>query len=110
MTAAPKHLSRATKAWWTDIVKSYDLEAWQLRTLLAACEAWDRGQEARKQIDADGLVQQDRFGQPKPHVLLAVERDCRIAYLRAVRELALEVDGPASAPVSARPPRIRAVK
>lgn len=109
MKSPPKHLSRATKVWWNEIAKSYDLEEWQYRTLLSACEAWDRGVQAREQIDADGLVQYDRFEQAKPHVLLGVERDCRVGFLRAVRELALEVDGPASAPVSARPPRIRAV-
>ncbi|MDP8975746.1 MAG: P27 family phage terminase small subunit [Actinomycetota bacterium] len=110
MKNPPKHLSRQTKAWWKTVAEGHYLEEWQYRTLTSACEAWDRGVQAREQIDAEGLTITDRFGQSKAHPLLAVERDCRIAFLRAVRELALEVDGPASSPPSARPPRIRAVQ
>lgn len=106
----PRHLSAASKAWWRQIVADFELAPWQLRTLTSAAEAFDRATQAREQVDADGLMVVDRFNQPKPHPLLPVERDNRTAYLRATRELALEVDGPASSPVSARPPRIRAVR
>jgi len=103
----PAHLTTATKAWWKLIASDYSLEEWQLRTLTAACEAWDRGQQAREQVATDGLMVTDRFDQVKPHPLLAVERDCRLSFVRCVRELALEVD---DEPAEARPPRIRAVK
>ncbi|MEJ7765020.1 MAG: P27 family phage terminase small subunit [Acidimicrobiales bacterium] len=103
----PGHLSKSTKAWWSLVASDYSLEQWQLLTLTAACEAWDRGAEAREQVTKDGLQLFDRFGQAKVHPLLAVERDCRLSFLRAVRELALEV---VDEPAEVRPPRIRAVK
>jgi phage terminase small subunit len=107
MKGTPKHLSRQSRAWWAEIAEHYDLEAHQYRLLTSAAEAFDRATQARESVDADGLMVADRFGQQRPHPLLAVERDCRVGFLRALRELALEVDGPAAAP--ARPPRIRAV-
>lgn len=103
----PAHLSKPTKDWWKLVATDYSLEEWQLRTLTAAAEAWDRGAEAREQVTKDGLQVFDRFNQAKVHPLLAVERDCRLAFVRCVRELALEVD---DEPGEARPPRIRAVR
>jgi P27 family predicted phage terminase small subunit len=105
----PRHLSAPSKAWWRQIVSDFELAPWQLRTLSAAGEAHDRMTEARELLAAEGIVLADRFGQSRAHPAVAIERDARTAYLRAVRELALEVDGPVSSPVSARPPRIRAV-
>jgi phage terminase small subunit len=107
--APPRHLSKASKAWWRQIVSDFELADWQHRILTSAGEAFDRATQAREQVDAEGLTVADRFGQRRPHPLLAVERDSRTAFLRATRELALEVDGPVSSPVSARPPRIRSV-
>jgi phage terminase small subunit len=103
----PKHLSRQSRAWWVEVAQNYDLEQHQYRTLTSAAEAFDRATQAREQVDADGLMVADRFGQQRLHPLLAVERDCRVGFLRALRELSLEVEGPEAAP--ARPPRIRAV-
>lgn len=102
----PAHLSRQSKAWWRRVIEDYELAAWQLRTLQAAAEAFDRMAEARARIAADGLTVEDRFGQTRVHPLIAVERDSRTAYMRAMRELALEVDPPDEP----RPPRVRGVK
>jgi P27 family predicted phage terminase small subunit len=106
----PRHLSKESKAWWKAIVADFELADWQHRTLTSAAEAHDRMSEARELLAAEGIVLADRFGQSRAHPAVAIERDARTAYLRAVRELALEVDGPVSSPVSARPPRIRAVR
>ena len=73
-----------------------------LHVLAAACEAWDRAEEARQRIAADGPYLADRFGQLKPHPALAVERDGRVAFLRSLRELSLD-----AAPPDPRPPRRR---
>lgn len=105
MTGRPKppaHLSQATRKWWRLIVDEYELGPHHLRVLQAACEAWDRQQEARERLAADGAYITDRFGQLRPHPALAVERDSRIAFIRAVRELALDD----SEPEPPRPPRI----
>lgn len=79
----------------------YELEQHHERLLTAACGAWDRMTEAREAVAADGLTVEDRYGQLKPHPLLAVEKDSRIAFARLVREIDLDGE-PAPDP---RPPR-----
>lgn len=100
---APGHLSIATKKWWRQVASDYKLESHHVRLLTLAAEAWDRSQEARERLAADGTYIEDRFGQLRPHPAVAVERDSRLAFARLVRELCLDDDGP-DAP---RPPRAR---
>ena len=88
---APKHLKASGRALWSAVVNRYDLEAHALHILAAACEAQDRMTEAREAIDADGLTVSARYG-TKAHPAIAVERDCRNALLRSLRELGLDVD------------------
>lgn len=98
----PKHLRPETAAWWLSVADAFALEAHHLRLLTLAGEAWDRGQEAREMVAAAGPYFTDRFGQPKAHPALAVERDSRLSFARLLRELALDVDPPES-----RPPGLR---
>lgn len=98
---APPHLSRATKAWWRSVLEDYQLEPHHRHLLTLACEAWDRGQEARAVIDAEGIVYHDRFGAPRKHPAVSVEEQARIAFARLVREL--DLDGEPAPDV--RPPR-----
>lgn len=78
----------------------YTLERPHLVLLQAALEAWDRCQQARALIDAEGIVVAGRSG-PKAHPAVAIERDSRLATVRALRELDLEGE-PLPDP---RPPR-----
>jgi len=94
-------LSDAAQSWWRDTVGEYELDAHHLRTLSEAAWSWDRAQQARALVDAEGLTVRDRFGQAKPHPAVAIERDSRSAYLRAMREL--DLDGAPEPDV--RPPR-----
>lgn len=98
---APEHLSERSRALWGSVVGSWALEAHQLRLLEEACVALDRSAQAREAIEVDGAFITDRFGVPKAHPGVAVERDARIAAARLFRELNLnlaEAEG-------ARPPR-----
>lgn len=56
-------------------------------------------------LATDGLVVRDDRHNLRPHPLLMVEKDCRIAFARLVRELGLDVDSPAS--TQRRPPALR---
>ena len=94
MKQAPKHLEKATREWWLSTVRNWQLEPHHVRILTLAAECWDRAQAARVQIDAEGMTHRDRFGQPKPHPLLQVERDSRLAFSRLVRELRLDETEP----------------
>jgi len=70
-----------------------------LSILGSACEAADRETQAREIIATEGLVAETRSG-PRPHPAVAIERDSRIAKLRALRELGLDL----AAPEPSRPP------
>lgn len=88
-SAPPSHLKAEGRRMWERLMDDYDLDdAAGLALLQAACEAFQRAQEARVRLDKDGAVIEDRFGQLKAHPMAAIERDARgqmIAALRALR-------------------------
>jgi P27 family predicted phage terminase small subunit len=93
-TEAPKHLSAASRAWWTATLREYALEDHHLLLLRAACESWDRAETARRRVAADGLFVEDRFGQLRPHPGADIERKARSEFRGFVRELGLDVAAP----------------
>jgi phage terminase small subunit len=101
--AAPKHLSTSAAAWFNVVVNSFELEAHHTLLLTAACEAWDRGQQAREVIAIEGAYFTDRQGNRKAHGAIQVEKDCRISFARIVRELDLNTEPPKD---SSRPPQL----
>lgn len=92
---APRHLRPSTRRWYEQVASQYVLEEHHLRLLRLAGEAWDRGQQARELLQKHGLTFTDRLGNVRVRPEIAVERDSRIAFARLVRELALDVEGPA---------------
>jgi phage terminase small subunit len=99
----PKGLSPSSAAWWRSIVSGWDLDVHHLRLLERAARTWDRVEQARKELDAEGLIVEDRFGQPKEHPAAKAERDYSILFARLVRELALDET---PSPDDVRPPRV----
>lgn len=99
----PKHLKRQTKVWVREVMDEFVLESHHLRLLFAAASAWDRAEEAREAIDAEGMTYEDRFGQPRLRPEAQVERDSRLAFAKLVKQLELDVEPPRPAP--GRPPR-----
>jgi phage terminase small subunit len=67
LPAAPKHLSDESRTLWCEIVQTFVLEGYQLRTLRLACEAYDLAQQARELLAKEGLTITDRYGVIKPH-------------------------------------------
>src|SRR5215207_9166865 len=98
----PSHLSRGAKAIWKAVAGDYFLETHQFALLEAACNAYDRMVEAGELIRKEGAVVEDRYGKPKVHPAVSVERDSRLGLARALRELGLEAEGAGDV----RPPRI----
>ena len=98
----PSHLTGEIATWWRSVAADYVLAPHHLRLLTLAGEAWDRVVEARETIAADGSYFSNRFGEPRAHPALAVERDSRLAFARLVRELGLSEDAPAES----RPPAL----
>ncbi len=93
----PAHLSDAAKRWWKDITTEYVFEVPDsLMTLQLVCECWDRSELARKIVEKEGVTINDRFGFPKQHPATIVERDSKMAMLRGLRALGLDVVPPGS--------------
>ena len=97
----PKHLSKASKAWFTLVADSYELNETNLEILRMAGELLDRAEAARKLVEAEGAIVADRFGQSREHPATKLERDSKIAFARLMRELGLASDESESD----RPPR-----
>jgi phage terminase small subunit len=91
---APNHLQLQTQAWWDTVVSSFEIRPHQLQTLQVAGEAWDRKEEARAALKQHGLTYTDAKDMIRARPEVQIERDSRVAYPRAVRELALEVPPP----------------
>ncbi len=99
---APSHLSKPCRDWWREVVTEFELDSQHERILTLACEAWDRGVQAREILANEGLTYLDRFNQPRARPEVAIERDSRIAFARLVRELGLDY----FEPDDSRPPRV----
>lgn len=102
---APSHLSSASKRLYRRLVADYQLdrEPHAVRVLVMGLEASDRCEEAREVLAREGVTYKNRFGEPRTHPMVAVERDSRLAAIRAFRELSLDGASELDAP---RPPRI----
>ena len=101
---APQHLRPETRKWFCHVVNEWPLEEHHIKLLTIAAETWDRLITAREVIDREGLTYLDRFDAPRARPEVAIERDCRIAFMRALRELDLDLEPP-TAP--ARPRALR---
>jgi P27 family predicted phage terminase small subunit len=89
----PKGLSAEAAKRWKAIVAEYGIvDAGGLHVLSVGLEAFDRMRACQQTITEAGATFVDRFGQPRPHPLLSVERDSRAAYLAALKQLHLDLE------------------
>ena len=88
---SPVHLGDESGAFWRKVVKDFALEPHHLKILEAACTAWDRVVQSRSAIEEFGLLVEGRYG-PRANPAVAMERDARLAFLRALRELDLDAE------------------
>jgi len=90
----PIHLSSSSQQLWRMTVQRYELAEHHLRILQLLCEAWDRTQQARTQLDEEGLTVRGAEGGVRSHPAAAIERDSRLAVARLIRELDLDIEPP----------------
>lgn len=90
----PKHLSKRSAAFWREMNTRFIFEAHDLQRLRTACEAMDTIDQAEAAVRKDGLMILDRYKVPKSHPALVVARDARQLLLRALREMAVDVELP----------------
>lgn len=88
----PKHLKAVEADMWRKIVSEHKFDdIASLALLRTALESHQRARMCREAVDKDGMTSRDRFGNIRPHPLLATERDARAAFLQAVRSLNLDI-------------------
>lgn len=104
---APAHVEPATAAWWLRVVTTWELDEHHVRLLTLAAESYDRCVQAREILKKRGLTYKDFRGAPKARPEVAIERDSRIAFVRTLRELDLDVDPPGE---DARAPTLRRMR
>jgi len=96
-STAPKHLKPATRAWFDQISREYQLESQHLKILQIAAESWDSYEAARDSIAENGMTfVNKKHGDIKPRPEVAIMQNNRVAFLRAMRELNLDVQPPDS--------------
>ena len=103
---APRHLQPATRAWWVSVMDRWELDPHHAMLLTLAGEAFDRGRQARRQVEALGLTVDTRDGGSKLKPCVKIESDCRLQFSRLIRELDLDFEAPVT---SKRPPALRSI-
>jgi P27 family predicted phage terminase small subunit len=98
MTASqvPSHLGTKARAWAESVLTEAGSAASEtdLKLVTLAAEALDRASTARRQIAREGITYTDRFGAPRAHPAVAIERDARAAFSRLVAQLGLDDTDP----------------
>jgi P27 family predicted phage terminase small subunit len=91
----PQHLSAWGKKWIAGLLGDAGdaLTETDFRLLILAAEASDRSTTARRQLGREGITYTDRFGSPKPHPAVSIDRDARAAFARLVAQLGLDNHG-----------------
>jgi phage terminase small subunit len=101
---APSHLKPTTRAWFDQVCKDFELESHHEKILTICAEAWDAYCDARDAIAQHGMTFVNvKHGDVKPRPEVAIMQNSRIAFLRALRELNLDV----APPETSRPSRLK---
>ena len=91
---APSHLLKATREWWASVLEKWELEQHHVRILTLAAEAWDRSTKCRRIIARQGLIVNDRYGQPRLHPAADEERRGKSLFSSLVKQLKLDLEDP----------------
>lgn len=76
------------------MVETYDFSAFELRTLQAACEAWDSMQHARERILREGAIIPGRAGVSKVHTAHAILHDSTLLWIKLTKAIGIPDSGP----------------
>lgn len=91
---APNHLSPRAKTLWGELVPRRARSPERLALLQTALEALDRADQAKEQLDREGLTWTTKSsGAVHVHPLLKVEKDARGAFAQIWNRLGLFFDG-----------------
>jgi P27 family predicted phage terminase small subunit len=85
----PKHLSPAAKRTWRRIAAEFELDGNAALLLETALVQWDRMTQARQMLSREGIVING-----KRHPAIDVEKQASSLFLRAWRQLGLDIAPP----------------
>lgn len=86
------------KGFWRELCSRFEFEPHDLERLRTACEQIDLIDGAQAAIGKDGHYVLDRYKALRAHPAIAVSKDAWAMLLRALRELAVDVDPPDDPP------------
>jgi phage terminase small subunit len=89
-----KQVSAESRRWARRILSEYELSTAHVRILFLACVHWDHAQEARADIANRGALVVTGTGSPIRNPATLVLKDASLAFMRACRELNLDVGDP----------------
>jgi P27 family predicted phage terminase small subunit len=87
----PEHLSPQARELWQKITDGYSIDPPAAMVLEVTLAAFDRREQARQTIAADGAYVLDRFQQKKLHPAVQVERDAGLTLMRGFRILGFDL-------------------
>ncbi len=102
----PVGLRPATREWFESVVAEWELEEHHIRLLTVAAQAFDEAAEATRLVHKEGLVVTMPSGAQRPHPALRIANEARAVFVRALRELDLDVG---VAALAKRPPSLRSI-
>jgi hypothetical protein len=89
----PRPLGPAGQALWEAIQIEYGIQdQGGVTMLLMGCQAYDRAERLRAQIDADGEIVHLRNGSIRAHPGIKDEINCRAQVMRAIEKLGLNYE------------------
>jgi hypothetical protein len=89
----PRPLGPAGHGLWRAIQTEYNIQdQGGITMLLVGCQALDRAERLRVQIDADGEVIRLRNGSVRAHPAIRDELGCRAQVMRAIEKLGLNFE------------------
>ncbi len=94
----PRHLSAESREWWKTVLADYELTPHDLVLLRRACDAMDRGEQARKLLAREGLTIATEHG-VKTHPAVAVERGAAQTLIHLIKALGLNKTDETKRPV-----------
>jgi hypothetical protein len=96
-------LQPKTKNWLKDVAKEFELDEHHMRLLVLAGCSYDRALEAKRTVDAESAVIEDRFQQKKAHPAVEIQKQASITFCRLLRETGLDLAGPDDSRPYSRP-------
>jgi phage terminase small subunit len=102
----PPGLRPATRRWFLETCQRWELEPHHVRLLAIAAQSWDETQRAAALLRKEGLLITMPSGAKRPHPAARLAGDARATFMRAVRELDLDLEPPSEA---RRPAPLRSI-